>query len=307
MENELEHTDSTDNFIPSAEAIGKSIFADITNVLKINPSSLTYPFLRQLTEKPARKFAEILLRIDRSLAEGDIRKSSRIALDYFTDGQEFIGEAQIPKDGPLLVVANHPGSADSIGAFSCVCREDSRIVSGRRPMLQVLPHVSRHLIYLEEDVVGRMGDIRNIINLLKKGESVILFPRGSLEPDPALLPGGLKSIQNWSQSVGLFLAKVPETKLMPLLISQTVAPKAWKSLLVTWSKIPKRRHQIAMILQFAMQRVKSGKGWKVPIRIEAGIPYDPRDLSNTLDPREINESVQRVMSEMLVSAYPDMV
>jgi len=302
IEPDLPYLPSED--LPDPDTIAEYIFADIAKTLSISPKSLFYNALQRLTSKPARKFAEILLRLDRSLAEGDIRKSSDLALDYFTDGQEFIGEERVPRDGPLLVVANHAGAADSIGAFSCVSRKDSSIVAGKRPMLEVLPNISRHLIFLETDPVGRMGDMRTIINKLKAGETVILFPRGLLEPDPALIPGALQSIKAWSQSVGVFLAKVPETRLLPLLISQTVAPKAWKSLFVTWSKTPNRRHQIAMITQFAMQRLHPGKQWKVPLRVQVGNLYDPRELSNSLDPREINESVQQAMSDLLLSVYP---
>lgn len=302
IEPDLPYLPSED--LPDPDTIAEYIFADIAKTLSISPKSLFYNALQRLTSKPARKFAEILLRLDRSLAEGDIRKSSELALDYFTDGHEFIGEECVPREGPLLVVANHAGAADSIGAFSCVSRKDSSVVAGKRPMLEVLPHISRHLIFLDTDPVGRMGDMRTIINKLKAGETVILFPRGSLEPDPALIPGAMQSIKAWSQSVGVFLAKVPEARLLPLLISQTVAPKAWKSLFVTWSKTPKRRHQIAMITQFAMQRLHPGKQWKVPLRVQVGNLYDPRELSNSLDPREINESVQQAMSDLLLSVYP---
>jgi hypothetical protein len=302
IEPDLPYLPSED--LPDPDTIAEYIFADIAKTLSISPKSLFYNALQRLTSKPARKFAEILLRLDRSLAEGDIRKSSKLALDYFTGGQEFIGEERVPREGPLLVVANHAGAADSIGAFSCVSRKDSSVVAGKRPMLEVLPHISRHLIFLDTDPVGRMGDMRTIINKLKAGETVILFPRGLLEPDPALIPGALQSIKAWSQSVGVFLAKVPEARLLPLLISQTVAPKAWKSLFVTWSKTPMRRHQIAMITQFAMQRLRSGKQWKVPLRVQVGNVYDPKELSNSLDPREINESVQQAMSDLLLSVYP---
>jgi len=104
--------------------------------------------------------------------------------------------------------------------------------------------------------------------------------------------------------VGVFLSKVPEARLLPLLISQTVAPRVWNSLLVAWAKTPKKRRQIALIMQFAMQRLRPDKDWKIPIRVQVGESYDPRALSNTLDPREINHSVRQVMSELLLSAYP---
>lgn len=293
--------------LPDLDTIVEYIFEDVGQTLGFSKSNLFFTALKGCTAKSARGFAEMLLSLDRSLAEGDIRNSSKIALEYFTDGQEFVGEECVPKEGPLLVVANHAGAADSIGAFSCINRKDSVIAAGRRPMLEVLPNISRHLLYLDADAIGRMDNMRKIISKLKNGEAVILFPRGLLEPDPALMTGALHSIKAWSHSVGVFLAKVPETRLLPLLISQTVAPKAWKSPWVTWSKTTKRRHQLAMIIQIAMQRMKQGGEWKVPIRVQVGKTYDPRELSNTLDFREINESVQKTISDLLISVYPDSV
>jgi len=278
--------------------------ADVARALNLRPGTLFYQALHRLTYKAVREFAEILLRVDRSLAAGDVGQSANLALGYLTDGQEYIGEERVPREAPLLVVANHAGAADSLGALGCVARNDSSVVAGKRPMLEVLPNVSRHLVFLETDPVGRMGNMRKIIAKLKAGESVIIFPRGSLEPDPALAQGTLESLKSWSESVGVFLSKVPEARLLPLLISQTVAPRVWKSLFVTWAKTPKRRHQMAMITQFAMQRLHPGTDWKIPIRVQVGNAYDPRELSNTLDPREINNSIQQVMTELLLSAYP---
>ena len=138
---------------------------------------------------------------------------------------------------------------------------------------------------------------------LRQAATVIIFPRGSGTRSRfgAGYAGVLKS---WSESVGVFLSKVPEARLLPLLISQTVAPRVWNSLLVAWAKTPKKRRQIALIMQFAMQRLRPDKDWKIPIRVQVGESYDPRALSNTLDPREINHSVRQVMSELLLSAYP---
>jgi hypothetical protein len=137
-----------------------------------------------------------------------------------------------------LVVANHAGGADSLGAL-VVSRETTAVWWLENAPCSKCSDVSRHLVFLETDPVGRMGNMRKIIEKLKAGEAVILFPRGLLEPDPALVPGALQSLKAWSQSSGIFLSKVPETRLLPLLISQTVAPKVWKSLFVTWSKNPK--------------------------------------------------------------------
>lgn len=302
--NAQERVGTLQSRLPDLKAMREYIFTDIAQELNMRPGNLIYKSWHQLMQKAAQEFAELLLTIERSLAAGDVYQSAKLALGYLTNGQEFIGRERVPHDAPLLVVANHAGAADSLGALGCVARNDSSFVAGKRPMLEVLPNISRHLVFLEKDPVGRMENMRKIIAKLKAGESVIIFPRGSLEPDPALAQGTLESLKSWSESVGVFLSKVPEARLLPLLISQTVAPRVWNSLLVAWAKTPKRRRQIALIMQFAMQRLRPDKDWKIPIRVQVGESYDPRALSNTLDPREINHSVRQVMSELLLSAYP---
>ena len=124
---------------PGPNVIGEYILMDVARALNIRPGSLFFHAFRRLTQKAAREFAEILLRVDRSLAAGDVRQSANLALDYLTDGQEFIGEERVPREAPLLVVANHAGGGDSLGALCCLARNDSSVVDGKRPMLAALP------------------------------------------------------------------------------------------------------------------------------------------------------------------------
>jgi hypothetical protein len=62
---------------------------DIARALKFRPE-LVLSSIPSADSEGSREFAEILLRVDRSLAAGDICPTAKLALDYFTDGQEFI-------------------------------------------------------------------------------------------------------------------------------------------------------------------------------------------------------------------------
>lgn len=296
---------ATDNTkAPSREKLAEYIFADIAQALNIGSGNLLYRFLNRIGTPAALRFAEILRHMDQVVAEKSVHETAVEALSFFTDGWDFRGTEQIPREGPLLVVANHPGTADSISAVGAVGRRDVSMVAGKRPMLEVLPNLRRYLLFLDKDPGHRMGIMRQIIQKLKEGQSVVIFPRGLLEPDPALIPGALESLKNWSDSVGVFLNKVPETRVQPLLISQTVAPKAWQSLLVACGDTPKKRQQIAMIWQFAMQRLSRSASWKIPVRVDAGQAIQARDLSGSLDPREISEGIKSSMASLLRATYP---
>jgi hypothetical protein len=61
------------------------------------------------------------------------------------------------------------------------------------------------------------------------------------------------------------------------------------------AKTTKKRHQIAMVLQTAMQQLF--KGWKIPIRVNLPTPLPARELAPSLDPRALNEAVLAYISE----------
>ena len=213
--------------------------------------------------------------------------------------------SEIPKTGPLLAVANHPGLADSIGAIVTVGREDVRVVVERKEFFRVLPNINRHLLTIEADTSLRLEAVRHIIQALKEGQAVIIFPSGRLEPEPSLMPGAVDALEQWSASVGIFLSKVPETRLVPILISQTLTPKAWHSWLARLPKTQKRRHQAAMGWQFVKQRVSKDPAWKLPLRIDTGWIKTASELEPSLDPKKLAQAVQDVMRSLINSIYPE--
>ena len=194
---------------------------------------------------------------------------------------------------------------ESIGAIVTVGREDVRVVAARREFFRILPHINRHLLIIETDAGLRLEAVRHIIQSLKDGQAVIIFPSGKLEPEPALMPDATASLEQWSDSVGVFLSKVPETRLVPILISQTLSPKAWHSWLARLPKTQKRQHQAAMGWQFVKQRVSKDPDWKISMRIDAGTIKTAIELNPSLDPKKLALAVQDEMKTLLNSIYPE--
>lgn len=287
------------------EVLADLIFRDVSSALKIPDQRLLTQVIKRITRSPAKKFAQALQALNETAAESTVWEAATGALQHFADGCRVFGGQSIPHEGPLLVVANHPGSADSLGVVAALKRPDINILAGHLRMMEGLPEVTRHLIFLTKNATNRMGAMREAIARLQNGESVLVFPRGFLEPDPAILPGALESLNQWTESVGVFLHKVPETVLQPMLISHVVSPKAWNGLPASLAKTSKRRHQIAMIWQFARQATGKSDGWRIPMRIFAGQPVSAKELSPALDVRELNQAVRERMKALLLSVYPD--
>lgn len=285
-------------------SLARMILDDVLTTLNVNRVKALRYFITLLGSKTTRWLADLLSRWDRQVARTSFVETARDALQLFTTDFELNCAEEIPKTGPLLAVANHPGMYDSIGAIVTVGREDVRVVAARREFFRVLPNISKHLLTIEKDASLRSEAMRHIIQALKDGQAVIIFPSGRLEPEPSLMPGVSVALEQWSASIGIFLSKVPETRLLPILISQTLSPKAWQSWPARLPKAQKRRHQAAMGWQFVKQRVSRDPAWKLPLRIDTGKVKTSIELDPSLDPKKLSEAVQDEMKSLLNSIYP---
>ena len=97
---------------------------------------------------------------------------------------EVQGLENIPPTGALLIAGNHLSNADppAIGAFAGLVR-DSRFVAKRELFtVPVLGWFFRHCNYIPVDrkrAVGDMGALKEVVDALNKGESVVMFPEGT--------------------------------------------------------------------------------------------------------------------------------
>ena len=280
------------------------ILDDVLTTLNVNRVKALRYLITLLGSKTTRWLADLLSRWDRQVERSSFIETARDALNLFTSGFELSSAEAIPKTGPLLAVANHPGMYDSIGAIVTVGREDVRVVAARREFFRVLPNINRHLLIIETDASLRLEAVRHIIQALKEGQAVIIFPSGKLGPEPSLMPGAAASLEQWSASVGIFLSKVPETCLLPILISQTLSPKAWHSWPARLPKAQKRRHQAAMGWQFVKQRTSTDPVWRLPLRIDTGEVKTANELDPSLDPKKLAQAVQDEMTALLNLIYP---
>ena len=279
---------------------------DLLTSFRFKPGSLQYHLMRSLFKKPLFHLAEFLTQLDDHLARTDVASMARLAIDRLASGLSIHGESKIPSEGPVLVVANHPGWIDSFVALAGITRPDVYFLAGSHPTLENLPHFKEHLIFVDpQGIPNRATALRHVIEYLKDGKVVVIFPKGLLEPDPALIPGAKQSILDWNDSVGIFLSKVPETVLQPMLISRMVHPQAWNHWAISHFKEQRRRQQLAIVLQFALSlRKKSGANWKIQPRVDFGAAVSAYNLSPTLNPREISRSLKELMVSLLTQVYP---
>lgn len=286
------------------DGLRRIVLEDIKTSAKLNRRKLISWLIDRLGSKPAGWLADLLSRIDEQLAETSLSETAIRAISTLSDGLEINSQEAVPTSGPLLVVANHPGLIDILGVLAILRREDVKIVAQRKGFMRVLRNINRLMLTLDPDSNSKLKTIREIIQALNNDMVVIIFPSGQLEPDPAIVPDAAIALQGWSDSIGVFLDKVPKTKLLPVLVSGILTEKAWNSRFAKLGSNQKRRQQFAMATQFIAQRISKNSHWKRPLRIDVGQAKLPEELDPTLDPRKLNLAVRQEMLDLLEQIYP---
>jgi hypothetical protein len=206
--------------------------------------------LELLSRVPAKRLARQVATYDEIVGESGLAAGGAWALGRMARRVEVEGRENVPAEGPLLLVANHPGLADALALFATVPREDLRVVAAERPFLTALPNTSRYLIPVSEaSHPKRFGAVRIATRHLKGGGAILTFPGGRIEPDPAVLPGALQALERWSESLDLFARLVPDLTVVPAVVSGVLSPTALRNPLIFVRRRPRDREWLAASIQ----------------------------------------------------------
>jgi len=215
--------------------------------------------LRSLVRPVARRFALTAHEFDTRVGSDGLAQGSAWLMKQMTAGLQTSGLEHIPAQGPVFILANHPGMTDTVALFSSVAsRPDLRIIALDRPFLRALPHVAQQLIFLPDEDAGRMAVIRAGAKHLKEGGALLTFPAGEIEPDPAAFGAqrALDSLQNWSNSYALFARLAPQTRFVPTLVSHVISPEAQRHPLTLLRRTAQNKEKLAAALQVALPRYR---------------------------------------------------
>jgi 1-acyl-sn-glycerol-3-phosphate acyltransferase len=262
-------------------------------------------FLNLLMRRPAGGFAQILQRIDQDAYSLGLHGAAMNVLHRFVTRLEIRGW-ESPREGPLLVTANHPGGTDPFVMASAIARRDMHFLSQDHTVFDVLPHLKSFLLCTAEDRSDGHLAIRKVLSLLKEHHCVLIYPGGDLELDPALFPKSGKLLRDWSRSIGLIISRLPDVVVQPVIIRGTISSQAWKSRLARISRSVTTRLQIAMVLQIAMQQIKHD-AYPVQTTLIKGDPIRVKELEGSPDPAAMQKSLMTIVNELVgsdPSRYP---
>lgn len=246
---------------------------------------------------PARRFAQTVLSFDRRVQTDGLHAAAAWGVRQFAAEVEVLGAEHLPPSGPVVVVANHPGITDTLAIFAALPRADLHTVAAVRPFLAALDNMNRRLIYVDESAPSHLGVVRSVAHQLRAGGCVLTFPAGKIEPDPAVLPGAVASLAQWTDSIGLFARLVPEARIVPLLVSGVFSPAALHSPLARLRREQKERERFAAMLQVAAPR-----RYPVRVTVALGPPLLAGDLLERRGSAGVKAAVVTAMCELLAAS-----
>lgn len=222
--------------------------------------------VRGLLRPLARRFAGVVHQFDQEVGAHGLAAGSAWLVKQMSGGLAVAGLGHIPRQGPVFVLANHPGMTDTVALFACLAqRPDLKVIALERAFLRALPHVARHLIFVPDDEQGRMAVVRAGVRHLRQGGALLTFPGGEIEPDPQAhgAEPASAALSAWHDSHTVFTRLVPETLLVPAIVRNVISAEALRhpltrlrghqadqdklaaALQVSWSAYQRRVVQVA--------------------------------------------------------------
>jgi hypothetical protein len=257
------------------------------------------PFFSRLLKRfflrPAKIFANHTVDYDNAVGRLGLPDGARTLLQNYVCDVRLFGLDLLP-DSAFLALSNHPGMTDTVALFASLNRKDLHIIALDRPFLNALPETSKQLFYVHDDPARRMTLVRQVSAHLKKGGAALTFPAGHIEPDPDVYSGAVESLQEWTDSAGVFIRLAPETAVVPVFVRGVISASAAKHWFLRVKKTKKEKEQLAVALQL-LNHLVLGKT-DVHVRIQIGQPITAKQLGTT-DPKAIHQAVLAEMKRLI--------
>jgi 1-acyl-sn-glycerol-3-phosphate acyltransferase len=184
------------------------------------------------------------------------------------------GSENIPANGSVLFLSNHPGLTDTISLFAAINRPDLKIIALHRPFLASLVNTTNHLFFIDHEPAERIHALRQVAAHLRNGGSALTFPAGEIEPDPDVYPGALESLNTWTDSASVFMRFSKDTKIVPVLVSGVIWAKTARHWLTHLKRTRLEREKLATAFQLLAMITRNARPTTVHVRFAKPISLD---------------------------------
>lgn len=245
--------------------LSESLVDELVGSVGLPKTRLTHWLFWHTFRRVTDRFSCIGAPFDRLVGEQGLPVASAWCLTHFCTNIQSRGNEHIPAQGPLLVATNHPGAYDALVFFSQLKREDILWISTEIPFLRLLPNTRGHMLFTSRtDVQNRMLVMRQAVQHLRSGGTLVYFAAGHRDPDPAVFSGASTSVDNWLDVFDSFTKYVPGLQILPAIASGMVSEKWAKSRLLKLRRKQIDRNRLAEFGQVISQLLKPGKFFLSP-------------------------------------------
>lgn len=276
------------------------IINEICYALGLSRNGVMRRLMGPLFKFPANRLGRIAVRADNEIGGSGLSGAARRILPDLSLNPSTRGADEIPVDGPLLVVSNHPGGFDSVAILSCIPRNDLKVLLSDVPFTRAFSAARRWFIFVPPEVMGSATTLRASIHHLKNGGALLIFPHGDVEPDPELSGGAIESIQNWSRSIGIMLREVPNVRLQAAIISGAQMPMFMASPFLKILKTAPRRQKAAEALQIIRQTIFPPRV-RMNVHISFAKPIQATELAGDECMSSVISTMRRLLDEHMAS------
>ncbi len=252
---------------------------EIFFALGFKRDGFTRRILGNMFSLPAGHFARIAAKLEDEVPRSGLQAGAICVLDDFSLRLNTWGVENIPPEGPLLIVCNHPGAYDSVAITATIPRPDLKLVASDVGFTRALEKTSAHLIYVSTDAIERMNALRAAIQHLQQGGSILLFARGDVEPDPAFMTGAAETMSEWSPSIEIMLRKAPLTQLQVAIASGFILPRFAGNPIIKIRKKPFHQQKMAELFQILQQLVFPRSIGEIKVNISFARPVTTVELA----------------------------
>jgi hypothetical protein len=292
---------NTDN--EEVRTLKETLIYELTKAFALPQTGIAKALVRASFGKAAQAAAQVGIGLDRAVAEGGLAAGARWVLPRFVKSHEACGVENIPANGPLVIASNHPASIDSVLISAYVNRPDYRVIIGDIPFFEHLPHVCQNAFFAPDpgQTVGRMQTVRAAIRHLKSGGSLLIFPRGEIEPDPDFMPQPDEEFHHWSRSLEIFLQHVPGLQILITIASGVILPSTFHHPITWFRKARPDRQRIAFLYQLARQMLSGRELFGLTPRVTFGGIIAGTNHAHLL--AEIEHAARRTLQQHLSWKY----
>ncbi len=280
----------------------EKITDEICKAFGFSPAGVVRRLLGPLFRLPTSRFGRIVYRADTEAGLSGLSGGARRILPDLELEVTSWGAENIPLDGPLLLVSNHPGAFDSVAILSCIPRQDVKVLISDVPFTRAFASARRYFIYvpLEASASGRLTTLRASIGHLRSGGALLDFARGEVESDPEINPDVDLCIQEWSRSIEIMLREVPDCRLQVAIVSGALMPKYVFSPIVKIRRTAATRQKLAEFLQVSRQMAFASHD-KTHVHISFAQPVKGMDLTGGETMSVVMGIARRLLKEHMES------